>query len=276
MIHRTQKHRHVLTGHEDTSIFLDALQSSIPALPLCKGDEGSGSCNCDVAWVRSASVPEVHHGLKRSHIRPSFFSRQLRPPRQIWNTNTIMPPFDEHELRRRVTVPMPPTRDNDNYSMPASKLKDAKRRLVGDTDLVSWNGGIPSDMNEEYAVDMHRTKSPDPTEEQTKSPLLTQQPTSKRLKEHVARRARKRQFQTLRFWLGLKPDARIKQHHYGSEQLLWSRIRAVMQEPFSEFLGIMVFTMIQQGGVAQATLCASSSSAPGGDGYGSYLTVPFW
>lgn len=80
----------------------------------------------------------------------------------------------------------------------------------------------------------------------------------------------------LRHYIGLEPHKDLKQHHPGSETLWWSRVRATMQEPFSEFLGVMVFTMIQQGGLAQATLGASQSTAPGGNGYGNWLTVPFW
>lgn len=76
--------------------------------------------------------------------------------------------------------------------------------------------------------------------------------------------------------LGLEPDKIVKQHHAGSEHLHWSRFRSTFQEPFSEFLGVLVFTMIQQGGVAQTTLSVSVSTAPGGNGYGSYLTVPLW
>lgn len=75
---------------------------------------------------------------------------------------------------------------------------------------------------------------------------------------------------------GLEPHRRIKQHHKGSENLRWSCIRATFQEPFSEFLGVLVFTMIQQGGIAQATLSAGYPTAPGGNGYGQYLTAPFW
>ncbi|KAI6840841.1 hypothetical protein KC340_g13985 [Hortaea werneckii] len=160
---------------------------------------------------------------------------------------------DDNDLRRRKAAPTP----------------------VGGTDLVSVRTGIPTDM-EEYAADMHRTKSREEREEEAaKLHLLTSMPTWKREKERQARKVRKHHFQRGRYWLGLRTDARIKQHHYGSEQLLWSRIRAVMQEPFSEFLGVLVFTLVQQGGLAQATLGADASGAPGGEGYGVWLTVPF-
>lgn len=95
---------------------------------------------------------------------------------------------------------------------------------------------------------------------------------NERGKQHRVRRHR---FQKGRYYLGLDHSARIKQHHDGSEHLLWSRVRSVLQEPFSEFLGTLVFTLILQGGLAQATLSVGQSSAPGGDGFGSYLTVPF-
>lgn len=78
-----------------------------------------------------------------------------------------------------------------------------------------------------------------------------------------------------RHLLGLEPSGRLKQHHDGAQKLWWSRIRSTLQEPFSEFLGVLVFTMIQQGGVAQATLSVGEQTAPGGNGFGPYLTVPF-
>ncbi|RMZ10587.1 hypothetical protein D0862_03194 [Hortaea werneckii] len=164
-----------------------------------------------------------------------------------------MSSYDDNELRRRRTAPT----------------------QLGGTDLISCRTGVPTDM-EEYAADMHRTKSREEREEEAaKLHLLTSMPTWKREKERQARKVRKHHFQRGRYWLGLRTDARIKQHHYGSEQLLWSRIRAVMQEPFSEFLGVLVFTLVQRGGLAQATLGADASGAPGGEGYGVWLTVPF-
>ena len=89
------------------------------------------------------------------------------------------------------------------------------------------------------------------------------------------KRRRKHRFKKGRLMIGLEPRSRIKQHHPGAEHLLWSRLRSVMQEPFSEFLGVLVFTMISQGGLAQATLSIGETSAPGGAGFGSFLTVPF-
>ncbi|RMY40390.1 hypothetical protein D0865_12572 [Hortaea werneckii] len=164
-----------------------------------------------------------------------------------------MSSYDDNELRRRKTAPT----------------------HVGGTDLISCRTGVPTDM-EGYAADMHRTKSREEREEEAaKLHLLPSIPTWKREKERQARKVRKHHFQRGRYWLGLRTDARIKQHHYGSEQLLWSRIRAVMQEPFSEFLGVLVFTLVQQGGLAQATLGADASGAPGGEGYGVWLTIPF-
>lgn len=76
-------------------------------------------------------------------------------------------------------------------------------------------------------------------------------------------------------WRKSKSDSR-DQSVKDSFDLRWSRIRAALQEPFSEFLGVLVFTMVQQGGIAQATLSVGDATAPGGNGYGQYLTVPFW
>lgn len=89
------------------------------------------------------------------------------------------------------------------------------------------------------------------------------------------KRRRKHRFKKARRMIGLEPQSRIKQHHPGAEHLLWSRLRSIMQEPFSEFLGTLVFAMISQGGLAQATLSIGETSAPGGVGFGTFLTVPF-
>ncbi|KAF2723344.1 aquaporin-like protein, partial [Polychaeton citri CBS 116435] len=78
-----------------------------------------------------------------------------------------------------------------------------------------------------------------------------------------------------RMQFGLEPNREPKEHYEGNEDLLWCRIRQTLQEPFSEFLGILLYTMIAQGGVAQATLSVGEKTAPGGNGFGSYLTVPF-
>jgi len=93
--------------------------------------------------------------------------------------------------------------------------------------------------------------------------------------KNAKEKRRRYQFRKVRFRIGLEPNKRIKQHHPGAEHLLWSRVRSVMQEPFSEFLGVFVFAMVQQGGLAQATLSVGETSAPGGNGFGSFLTVPF-
>lgn len=78
-----------------------------------------------------------------------------------------------------------------------------------------------------------------------------------------------------RFFAGLETHKERKVHEEGAQDLLWSRIRTTLQEPFSEFLGVMILTTLTQGGAAQVTLSVGQASALGGNGYGSYLTVPF-
>lgn len=78
-----------------------------------------------------------------------------------------------------------------------------------------------------------------------------------------------------RKWLGLDHNRPLKVHEEDSEYLLWPRIRTTFQEPFAEFLGTMVLTMFYYGSLAQSTLSAGIETAPGGNGYGSYMSVPW-
>ena len=57
------------------------------------------------------------------------------------------------------------------------------------------------------------------------------------------------------------------------QDLLWSRIRLVLREPFSEFLGTMILVLFGNGSVAQVLLSTGSTSAPGGDGFGNYQSI---
>lgn len=77
-----------------------------------------------------------------------------------------------------------------------------------------------------------------------------------------------------RKWLGLDPNLPLKPHEKGSEKYFWARIRMTWQEPFSEFLGTMVLTCFYMGALAQSNLGATLSEAPGGYGYGSFMSVP--
>lgn len=68
-----------------------------------------------------------------------------------------------------------------------------------------------------------------------------------------------------RYWLGLDPDKPLKPHESGSEKFFWCRVRTTFQEPFSEFLGTMVLACFYMGSIAQSTLGANISTAPGGE-----------
>lgn len=88
---------------------------------------------------------------------------------------------------------------------------------------------------------------------------------------------------SVRTYLGLHPDAPIDDEHEDLEhhELLWSRIRLVLREPFAEFFGVFIMVMFGDGSVAQVLLSSNaagnagtiSTSAPGGSGYGNYQSI---
>lgn len=88
----------------------------------------------------------------------------------------------------------------------------------------------------------------------------------------TAREGRRRSARAL---VGLEENRPLKRHYTGAEHLLWSRIRATLQEPFSEFLGVMVLTCFYSGSIAQSLLSAGQQTAPGGYGYGTFMSVPW-
>ncbi|CAN9104896.1 unnamed protein product [Alternaria alternata] len=75
--------------------------------------------------------------------------------------------------------------------------------------------------------------------------------------------------------LGLHPQAPIdEEHDHGAaSELLWSRIRTVMREPFAEFWGTAIMVMLGDGAVAQVLLSAGQTTAPGGNGFGQYQSI---
>lgn len=80
---------------------------------------------------------------------------------------------------------------------------------------------------------------------------------------------------TTRAALGLNPQAPIDEvHDQGPRsQLLWSRIRTVLREPFAEFWGVAIMVMFGNGSVAQVLLSTGQTTAPGGVGYGAYQSI---
>jgi hypothetical protein len=65
--------------------------------------------------------------------------------------------------------------------------------------------------------------------------------------------------------LGLHPLAPIDETHDTAphQELFWSKIRVVLREPFSEFLGTMILVLFGNGSVAQVLLSTGTTTAPG-------------
>lgn len=80
--------------------------------------------------------------------------------------------------------------------------------------------------------------------------------------------------QRTRSIIGLHPQAPIdEEHDQGpASELLWSRIRTVMREPFAEFWGVAIMVMFGDGAVAQVLL-STQTTAPGGNGFGQYQSI---
>ncbi len=83
---------------------------------------------------------------------------------------------------------------------------------------------------------------------------------------------------SVRSYMGLKAEAPIDKGHEDLEhqELLWSRIRLALREPFAEFFGTFIMVLFGDGSVAQVLLSASNTTstlAPGANGYGSYQSI---
>lgn len=115
--------------------------------------------------------------------------------------------------------------------------------------------------------------SPDRTTAQTpeKSPEQSPSPFSPE-RSSECRRDRRRSARAL---VGLDENRPLKKHYTGAERLLWSKVRTTLQEPFAEFLGVMVLTCFYNGSIAQSLLSAGMDTAPGGFGYGTFMSVPW-
>ena len=92
-------------------------------------------------------------------------------------------------------------------------------------------------------------------------------------------RSRGETLSSVRSYLGLHPEAPIHEEHEDLEhhELLWSRIKLTLREPFAEFFGVFIMVMFGDGSVAQVLLSTGntqiSTSAPGGGGYGNYQSI---
>ena len=75
--------------------------------------------------------------------------------------------------------------------------------------------------------------------------------------------------------LGLKEQPPIHENHdeVPQNELLWSRVRITLKEPFAEFFGTFIMVFFGNGSVAQVLLSAGLKTAPGADGYGQYQSI---
>lgn len=78
-----------------------------------------------------------------------------------------------------------------------------------------------------------------------------------------------------RQYLGLHPNAPIIEEHdtAAHSDLWWPKLRLVLKEPFAEFFGVFIMVLFGDGSVAQVLLSAGQTSAPGGNGFGSYQSI---
>lgn len=79
--------------------------------------------------------------------------------------------------------------------------------------------------------------------------------------------------QNVRAKIGLQEDAPILEGHEVHHNLAWSSVRVVLREPFAEFFGVFIMILFGNGSVAQVLLSTGQTTAPGGDGFGSYQSI---
>ena len=99
-------------------------------------------------------------------------------------------------------------------------------------------------------------------------PVIDKAPTEREEtepKEFTAPKRTSSHHQGIRRTLGLHPSAPIDEEHdlADHQDLLWSRIRLVLREPFSEFLGVFILVLFGDGSVAQVVLSTGQTTAPG-------------
>lgn len=83
------------------------------------------------------------------------------------------------------------------------------------------------------------------------------------------------QLHPIRTKLGLNPKAPIHDDHddIAHNELVWSRVRITLKEPFAEFWGTFIMVFFGNGSVAQVILSTGLQAAPGGNGYGAYNAI---
>ncbi len=75
--------------------------------------------------------------------------------------------------------------------------------------------------------------------------------------------------------LGLTALAPLVKEHQDLEHhdLVWSRVRLALREPFAEFFGTFIMVLFGDGSVAQVLLSAGQAAAPGKNGNGNYQSI---
>jgi len=75
--------------------------------------------------------------------------------------------------------------------------------------------------------------------------------------------------------LGLTASAPLVKEHQDLEHndLIWSRVRLALREPFAEFFGTFIMVLFGDGSVAQVLLSAGQVAAPGKNGSGNYQSI---
>jgi aquaglyceroporin related protein len=73
--------------------------------------------------------------------------------------------------------------------------------------------------------------------------------------------------------IGLDAEAPVVEEHKVHEHLAWSTVRMTLREPLAEFFGTFILVLFGNGSVAQVLLSTGETTAPGGDGFGSYQSI---
>jgi hypothetical protein len=137
----------------------------------------------------------------------------------------------------------------------------------------TWQSMDPSE-NESY--NKERPQGWSPTLNHHSQPASTEHsPPLESKPERIVSKRTSSQMQKARGILGLHPSAPIDETHdlAPHQDLLWSRIRLALREPFAEFLGVFVLVMFGDGSVAQVMLSQGQKTAPGQDGFGAYQSI---
>ncbi|KAF2757667.1 aquaporin [Pseudovirgaria hyperparasitica] len=117
---------------------------------------------------------------------------------------------------------------------------------------------------------------PSPSHTQHLETISTQQPSTFDLVTRKESRASSLPtLQKTRQRLGLHPTVPIIDEHDEEphNHLIWSKIKLTLREPFAEFWGTFILILFGNGAVAQVLLSVGDTTAPGGNGYGSYQSI---